>query len=423
MMQRMDGKFDPRAWNLYAGLAVVAAAACGSRVASEDAGTGETSDAPECTSADDCPVGYGCYDGVCMYYPHHDGWVPYYDCYSDEECGEFEVCEYGYCESLGVPAPLCLDSGVMFPPPIPIDVVDALALSFADADADGQDELVVATATELVVFEVDGAPPIISAREPGMITDMVAGDFDAGPGEDLLLLVEDSLQLHSANGDGSFAPATTSSPPLGFVSGLIAAELDDLPPTDVLGWGGAGAYIDRGGDVVLLSEEQISAAALHAFATPEPSVALRRDSIIDFYLLDGQPLTMVTNILAGSPMLAAFARGPNLEYVNVVYVNGFSLVQARSVDLASQERVIYGTPERVFTGDLEADGIDELVYFDESTVAVEFAPFADGTCWHELPMSARGVPNDAVFGDHDGDGDEELAFRTTNGDVALFDGG
>jgi hypothetical protein len=415
--------FDPRVWNLYAGAALVAVG-CGTRVASQEVGdTGETGDGPECTDAEDCPAGYGCYDGVCMYYPHHDGWVPYYDCYSDEECGDFELCQYGYCSSFGLPPPLCEDAGLAFPPPIPIEVgTEALALSFADVDADGQDELVVATSTDLVVYESSGAPPTLSVREMAMITDMVAGEFDPTPGEDVVLLVGDSLQLYGSNGDGSFATPTTSVAPLGFLNGLIAAELDDLPPTDLLGWGGTGAFIDRGGELSLISEEQISAAALHEFGSLGSSIGLRRDSIIDFYQLDGQSVATATSLLPGSPMLAAFTSAGVAEYVNVAHFNGWSRVQTHNLNLASQEWPIYGTPEQVFAGDLDG-AYDELVFFDYFTVAVEFYTLATNTCWHQPVIPARGLPSDAVFGDYDGDGDDELAIRTELGEVVLFDGG
>jgi hypothetical protein len=301
----------------------------------------------------------------------------------------------------------------------------ALALTFADVDADGQDELVVAMPTELRVYESDGAPPTVSAREAGPITDMVAGEFDAAAGEDVLLLLGEALVLHSSNSDGSFAAPLTNPIQLGFVTGLFAGQFDDQPSSDLLAWGGAGAYIDLAGQVSIFDTSQVAAAAVHEFGSPEPGFALRRDTFIDLYTLDAQPLSTWADI-GGPPVVAAFDREFESEYVNLLHYSSWSRVQSRNVSEGLSEWSIYGTPEQVFAGDLDGSETDELVFFDDASVSVHYNPShlqGGGDCWHPVLVPGRGNPIEAVFGDYDGDGDQELAIRTDAQEVAVFDGG
>jgi hypothetical protein len=417
----MHTNVDPRAWNLLAGVAL-ASAACGSRVAGEEAAEGETGN-PECVNNQDCPVGYGCYDGVCMYYPHPDGWIPPFDCYTDNDCDNFYICEDpGYCTALGWPAPSCAESGMEWPGPTTIEVSGALELTFADVDADGQDELVVATESSLYVFESAGGSPILSDRQ-NVPSALVAGYFNDLPGEDVMELLGSVLAIHGSVGDGTFNSWSPSQTEIGLINGLFAGEFDDQPPTDLLAWGGAGAYIEVNDVVTVLDEQQLAAAAVHELGSPEPGIALRHDTVIDLYTLDAQPLTSWTDI-GGPPLVVAFYREFESEYVTLLHYDDWTRVQSRNLDQGFEEWTMYGTPDLVFAGDLDGNDHDELVYFDELTATVEFNPGTDFDCLQgPLFVPGRGAPIDAAFGDHDGDGDQELAFRTTNGEVALFDGG
>lgn len=426
----MNMQFDPRAWNLVAGVALVSAG-CGARVASQEAGEeGETADTtpdsaeePECVDSSDCPVGYGCYDGVCMYYPHHDGWVPYYDCYSDSECGEFYICDVGYCQGLP-PSPDCEQLGLAWPAPTPIDVADVLALSFADVDADGQDEILVATPNQLLTFEDANGDPVASANTNLAIMDIVVGDFDGAPGEDVLLLIPDTLVLHASNGDGTFADPVENPLELGFVQALAAGDFDGVPPTDLLGWGGAGAFINLSGQVEIFDTSQINAGAVHEVGATEPGFALRRGSNVDLYTLDAQ-LLMGWGDVFGASSLAAFDRGFASQYVFVsVTHDEWSRVQSRGGAEPPDEWSIHGTPTHIFAGDLDGTNTDELVYVQDGANAyVHYNPREDGDCHEQLLTPEHGTPIDAAFGDQDGDGDQELALRTSIGQVVVFDGG
>jgi len=431
----MNTDFDPRAWNLFAGVALLTAG-CGARVAgNEAADSGETADTadtvdtvdtqegPECVTAADCPDFYSCNNGMCEYYEHHDGWIPYYECYSNAECGEFEICEFGYCEPFGYPPPSCTTRQLPDPVPLPLPIPTestVLALTFADVDADGQDELVLATETELWVYEPDGSPATASSRELGPILAMVAGSFDAVPGEDVMLLVYESLALYGSNGDGTFAAPTTTLPPLGSVTRLLAAELDEQPPTDLIGWGGLGAFMDRNGQTLVFGDQQYGiAGAVHPFGTTASSIVLRRGAVVDVFALDGAVLAGI-NIMDGPATLAAFTRGSDDEYLYLVNYPGWSRVERVN---GVQGWSVPGEPERLFAGDIDGDGNDDLLFFGGDQVMVEMSPGGEGDCTYGIPLLAAGIASEAVVGDHDGDGNQEFAIRTDVGEVLLFDGG
>lgn len=426
----MHDNFDPRVWNLFTGVALLSAG-CGGRVAGSEAGeSGETADTNpdgpeggECVNSSDCPPGYGCYDGVCMYYPHHDGWIPYYDCEEDSDCKIFELCVFGYCESQGSPPEDCSAQGIALPLPIMIEVqTPVLSLTFADVDADGQDEIVAATQTELWVYDPSEAP-VASPRQSGTVKAMTAGIFDMLPGEDLTMLVDEALVFYGSNGDGTFAMPITNLPPLGSGAGLLAAELDDLPPTDLLGWGPLGAFIVHNGEMSVIGSEPYQAAAIHEFGEPQPGFALRHGAAIDFFSLEGVALSGISELPAGPPTIARFRRELLSEYVSVFHQAGWSRVETRLEIHTNQEWVIPGNPERVYAGNLLGSSDDELVFIDDSgLVALQLNPASASSCWHELPVPALGRPVEVVFGNWDFDGYEEMAIRTDLGELVLFDG-
>jgi hypothetical protein len=75
-----------------------------------------------------------------------------------------------------------------------------------------------------------------------------------------------------------------------------------------------------------------------------------------------------------------------------------------------------GTVTRLRAGDLDGlDDIDELALIVDDSVTVHVS----GECL--LPIPLDGLARDVVFGDHDGDGDDELAIRTTAMNVELVD--
>jgi len=442
----MPTPVDPRAWNLFAGVALLAAG-CGARVIGQDAGelgddtggpdtgldTGTDSGpdtGPECVDNSDCPPGYGCYSGVCDYYQYTDGWIGY-GCYNDNDCNQMEVCEYGYCEPEGPSPSICAGAGIDAPIPLAVEG-EPLALAFADANGDGRDELVVVTAEALQVFESGVATPLIIDREPaGPVTAAVAGAFGGGPGDELVLLVGDDLVRHAADGVGGFASVGVVSP-VGFTGsrGLLAGEFDGVAPTDLIVWGSEGAYLASEGGVSPLSNTLVNALAAFEFGGPAPSIGLRRVHTVKLLTLDGDQLHDL-NLLPG-PMttLAAFVSGGEGHYATVADSWPRSRVYTHDgvSGVAGERWPIEAMPTRVLAGDLNGDGADELIYLGAAfgwegvSLAVQYDPTGPGNCWAE-PVGAGGVLEIAALGDHDGDGDQELAFVTALGEVLIFDGG
>jgi hypothetical protein len=199
-------RVDPRAWNLLAGLSLIAGACSGRNLSSDD-GTNDGSESvgPECSQDSDCPPGYYCRDGVCSYHISLDGGVGgWAECYELDDCGPLSLCLSYYCSS-PIPdlhgCPLTAEFG------IPLTIGQPpLALSFVDVDADGAAELVAATQAELHAFESGSNVASVSARvyESSSIVAMVAGDFESDPGQDLALLVDDTLLVHRADGIAGF---------------------------------------------------------------------------------------------------------------------------------------------------------------------------------------------------------------------------
>lgn len=429
-----------RAWNLVTGLALLSAG-CGDGARAQEAGetgeaggsgggSGSVEGGPECVNANDCDPGYGCYAGVCEYWTG-DGHLPYEpdkDCYSDTECAEFEICEETGCVQLGVPPPPCEGLGVDAPIPLMVDG-EVIALAFADTDGDGREELVVVTTTELQVVQSGVQAALVTLREPaGPVTAAAAGAFGGGPGDDLLLLVNDVLVRHASDGIGGLwglGEATPIGRP-GLV-GLLAGDFDGLAPTDLITWGGAGAFLERNGGSLTLSPEAVTEVAAFEFAGLAPGVALHRQTSLELLTLAGEPVVNAIPLPPGPLVLAAFVSGEQARYVTIIEYANLSLVRSviAETGLGAGQWVISGAPERLLAGDLDGDGADELVYLGGlgAGLGIQYDPLGPDNCWAEPALGAAALAGMAALGDHDGDGDEELALVNALGELLLFDGG
>ena len=171
----------------------------------------------------------------------------------------------------------------------------------------------------------------------------------------------------------------------------------------------------------MISDQQYGPGVVHGFGSVDPYIGLWREGAIDLYELDGAVFGEIS-LEPGPATLAGMQRDGNEEYVNVVNHGSWSSARTRSLFVSDHRWPIHGDPVQVFAGNLHGDADDELVFIDGWSVAVELDPGGAADCWHELPLATRGQPNLAVFGDHDGDGDEELAIRTELGEAVLLDG-
>jgi hypothetical protein len=475
----MTSSLDVRAWNLFAGAALLAG--CTARPSdgaadesstsmgstedgtessdSETDTTGtetttdstETGDPPECRSDDDCDTYYLCNNGMCVECittadcAYQDGLVCIGGecvldpdlpggqiCWDDDECPEFEICRnfggfgHGYCQPAGDPLPNC-EPGLTGIPTVLDPDAPPLALSFVDVDADGRDELAVATETELLVYEVGVDVPTVTAREMPSVTvrAMVAGQFDAQPGEDLALLVDGDLHRYFADGVAGFVnPNFDLSPVVIDPDGLIAGDFDGIAAMDLLVWGLDSAAIDLGDATVPLFQGTVYNAAAFDQSVAEPGVLLADGDFLQLFELAGaavttQPTVNISVVAAHSPMLRRYVSLQPKGSWSILWLwNPVSLDQAGSVlhpNIALE----------LAAGDFDGDQHDEIVTID-SEVTLVFSVL-DGDprrdrCIATVDLGVAGAITGHAIGDHDGDGDDELAVALDTGVVVIVDG-
>jgi hypothetical protein len=425
----MTMNVDTRAWNLVTGLALVTG--CSGRTISSDGDStdsvndGETTvstDGPdsglECVDESDCPYGYYCYNGVCEYVQHHDGHIPYYDCYSDFECGSLSLCEGYYCHDVYSP-PQC---DFALPPGPVIEIPDqALALAFVDVDDDGAQELVVATQTQLHVYENGSLMPVSHPRGIESITvdSIVGGTFDGNPGDDVMLLHDQELDLHASDGLGTLAQALPIPAPFPSTFGIEAGEFDGEPITDLFAWGGHTSGVIYGnGELFELLGGTVTSASTRDLGLPGNGFTLLRESELLFFDIGGFIIGSV--FLRGSGSLTQASVDINGEALEAggSIIDGWTLIdvfERSSANLAARWGVL-GSVTQMRAGDL--DPFDET---DELALIVDDAAWlhVGGECLLQVPLDF--VASELAFGDHDGDGDDELAVLTSGGTISIVD--
>jgi hypothetical protein len=422
--------FDPRAWNLLAGLTVVAG--CGSHTislegdSSDSINDGETTQnpdsgpetGPECVDGSDCPYGYYCYDGVCEYVPHHDGHVPYYQCYSDYDCGSLSVCEFNYCQYVYSP-PQC--DFVLPQAPVFEILEPVLALAFVDVDSDGARELVAATQTQLHVIENGSPTPVSHARglESSSVDAMVGGAFDDMPGDDVVVLHDDELDLHPSDGLGNLLPAQGPLSPYLGTRGLEAGAFDAEPLTDLLAWGTSTTGVLYGsGETLNLLGDVISSASARDMGTPEHGFTFLRDNELLFIDIGGF-VTGAVFLYGPSPHAqASFDALGETGEVGSSSIADWTMIEFfdRSSANLSWRWGLLGTVGYMRSGDLDGvDSTDELALLVDDTLWL----YVGGECLLQVPLD--GAVTALAFGDHDGDGDDELAVSTSANTISIID--
>jgi hypothetical protein len=400
-------ELDSRAWNLLVGLAVVAG--CGGPASSDD-DSDETSSV--CKSGADCPEGHVCNEGVCEYVTPEGGDL---ECASDLECATLELCESDACQPVGSP-PACEATLVSVPP---FEISEpVLQIAFVDVDDDDADELIVATQTQLHVYETGATMPVSYPRdiESAEIQAMVGGAFDDMPGADVMVLHDDQLDLYASDGLGALAPAVSMPSPHLDTRGLTAGAFDTEPTTDLLLWGSFTAGLRYGsGEELDVLVGDITSGDARDLGLPGSGFTLLRNSELLFIDIEGS--TIGSAYLRGTTPAAQTSidvLGAPLEIVGSS-VQGWTLIELYDrLDSSVTNR--WGIPENNIShmraGDL--DGLDEM---DDVALVVDgdLSVFLSNECLLPVPLDGPAV--DVVLGDHDGDGDDELAVHTQT-DVA-----
>lgn len=423
----MRTDFDTRPWNLFASLAL--AAGCGSRLVGSDgaeggSGTAGETDSPECVSDADCPNYYYCYANMCYYAYHHDGHLDhyddgwYYECYSDEDCGELALCEFNYCSEVDSPPP-CMPIEEQ---PIALAIpATPLALSFVDVDGDGAEELVVAGPEQLYVFERDSLDaPTASPRGMGSATveAMAGGQLDAMPGEDVLVLAQDQLLTHLSDGLGGLVPAPAMPSPFANSLDLQIAELDGGEPSEVLVRAQQSVAVLNG--VTLLDDNGTThGAVIRGAETTAPGFAVMYGAnALTFFDALGAQLDTV-GLRDGVPTtLASVGTPAGTLDVSTTRIGSWTLFIGWGPSSANSMGAwgLLGEVSASEALDLSGDLSDDLALILDGRAWLLRDPLGLG-CVEELGE----LSVELAAGDFDGDGDDELAVRTIDDAVLVYE--
>jgi hypothetical protein len=304
--------------------------------------------------------------------------------------------------------------------------VASLGLSFADVDADGAMELVIATQSELQVYEGGSIVPLVSPRglDSDSIDAMVGGPFDAMAGDDVVILFADELRLHGSDGMGNFGVPTTSATSWPDSLGLLAGEFDGPAPADLLIWGTSGAGVRLGsGDEFSLGDGETEAATARSLDDPVGGFMLQRGQLLEFY-------TVVGGTIASSPARAdpPFAvtsiehLGDGYDLSSSVIEQEWTFIEERGPatgNLGNQWGLV-GQVMAMAGGDFDGDARADVALIVGSSVQIRFDEHDPDSCLAQYPYAS--IATGLAVGDHDGDGDDELAVRFDGGHVSLLDG-
>jgi hypothetical protein len=473
MREISASSFDPRAWNLFTGAVLVSA--CSQRpladvteatATSEDSteNTGTTTDAtdttsdttdttsdttgtetgegPECTSDNDCGyVSAWCIDGTCVYClppgvgcGDHSGCLCVnYTCecpapcniyeatYYMTGCGQYELCGPaqigGSCfPAWDPPLPDC-NTNVMGIPTVVEPGALPLALSFVDVDDDGLDELAVATATQLLVYEFGIPDPTVTERAipSNAVQAMVSAQFDGQAGEDLMLLVDTDVHGYFSDGISAFANPATLPSPIDMPGGLLAGDFDGLAPEDLWIWGPSGARLYLGGiDLSVDIPSPYGVSGVAAFEYPSPYAGILLGGLFD---LAGGPLAAAVSLNS----VAAVFTPDEGRFVSAGYHSAnWSHIRLRDAQtlVETQAGLRAGHPA-LLAGDFDGDQWQEVLAVDDS-VELILGVF-DEPCISTLDLGIQPAAILPAVGDHDSNGDDEFAISTVTGEVIIVD--
>jgi hypothetical protein len=429
------GTVDPRAWNIAAGMCLVSG--CGLRTIAVDGsetsaneGTesntiGTEAPQPECVTDDDCPSHYYCRNGECSSSGWQDGYTdpdPYAECFGDSDCDVLEICVSESCFAMLVP------SACARPDPTPglAIPVASLALSFADVDADGAQELVVATASDLQVYESGLDLPSTSPRglDSDSIVAMVGGPFDATPGDDVVILFADELRLHASDGAGNFAAPSVSASAWPDSLGLLGGQFDGVDSADLLIWASTGAGVVLGdGQTFSLSFEAIAAATARSVGEPLPGYALLQGQYPTFYGSDGVEIATGFVRGGGPYTLTSVAQlGDSFDLSSTVIGNSpWTLITQHDPAVGNLVRHwgLLGEVTAMAGGDFDGDERADIALIVDGALQIQADVLDDASCLASHPSASIAVG--LAIGDHDGDGDDEIAVRFQTGNVEILD--
>ncbi len=400
-----------------------------------DCGDGEFCFESQCVHEDDPYDPYDCddYDYGCYCVYGHCSPPTYYDCYGDDDCNSGELCQGNYCDPVQN-LPACGDPADAVPIPLPIPTEEAVvSLAFVDIDVDDDEpgEAVVVGAGESGFLLASGAEPVALPPLPSPVRDAVAAQFDGDGTPDLALLHDGGLTILYAFGLPSQrqvdAPATD--PPVSLevygpamappqlVLRTVANEvlvarglLDQEPVLEQFDTGGVpvagiAPYVDNAGTTAFVA---------NAFVNGQSRIYYDEDTFID---VGSFPRTDTVRTIATGSMGAA----PGDEVLWATPMGDWTYLELTIDAEVPQTRALYFDYSRYRTGDMDGDGLDDVLALGEGGFAVLPGDADWGfTCFAQGPLlSSAALLLDV--GDFDGDGLAEFATLDETGAPVVYD--
>jgi hypothetical protein len=248
---------------------------------------------------------------------------------------------------------------------------------------------------------------------------MVGGAFDDMPGDDVIVLHGDGLVLNASDGLGGLAPGVSLPSPFPSTLGLEAGEFDGEPITDLLAWGSSSTGVIYGSGAPLeLLAGNVTSASSRELGLQGSGFTLLHDDELLLIDIDGAPIGSISP-RGDSPVvqtsLGAFGGGHD---VISSQIEGWTLVDVHErpgPNLWSRWGMP-GTISHMRAGHLDSFGeSDELALIVDTQLWLQI----ESGCLQPVPLD--GAATQLAFGDHDGDGDEELAVLTGANTISIID--
>ena len=437
-------KLDTRLWNLGVG-AVIALSACKDPPTPTDDGPCIDSYGYLCDSDydyddyynyDDDYCGTSCDyddydydDDYCNTGCDYDDYYDYYDdcdynpnaceiaCHADEDCDEGSAClEAGTvgarCEPI-VALEACPNRVSLLP--MPFDATEAaVSVAFADLDADDVQELVVARADRVDVF--DGTELVQAIPFEGA-TSVAAGNFSGPVTLDLAVASGNDVTVLAQDQSGTFAASATVTVPTGNVVELFPLAVDPLLPSSLVAHTDAFQVAILAGDDLSEAPVELDGVIASHVAVGEfdagvgDDILLEDGGVVSVYGDDGPEAlpvhaTPAVHIATGAEALVrTFGRDAQ------------TVLEAYTTDFAYPLQTVGVAAGRLTLADVDGDGNADAVITADDRASIAFgAPPGSDTRFECQATHYLGVTRDgAAAGDLDGDGHAEIAWGGDNG--------
>jgi hypothetical protein len=168
----------------------------------------------------------------------------------------------------------------------------------------------------------------------------------------------------------------------------------------------------------------VGSATARSVTDPIAGFVLQHDDALEFYVGLGE-LVGLSQMRGEAPYaLSSIAQlGDGFDLSSSVINSPFVWTMIEQWGPATGNLGVYwGVPGRVTAmagGDFDGDDRADVAMIVDSSVQLQFRVLEENTCIVFLPFQS--IPTNLAVGDHDGDGDDEIAIRFDGGNVAVIE--